>query len=163
MESLREKKLVHTIFGSDARVPRYKHMLTEFFALNPPEVAVLCVLMLRGAQTVGEIKGRTNRLFEFAELSEVEATLEGLIAREPHALAVKLPRQVGQKEVRYAHLLAGPVTVEDAVNTVRLEPATLKVQVENERIRKLEAEVEDLRQQLGALQRQFEDFRTQFE
>ena len=163
LESLRDKRLVHTVFGSDARVPRYKQMLTEVLALNPAEVAALCVLMLRGWQTTGEIKGRAGRLYDFADLAEVEATLNGLIAREPHALVTKLPRQTGQKEVRYAHLLAGDVTVEDMGSAVRLEPARLAVQAENERMAKLEAEVESLGGEISALRRQFDDFRKEFE
>ena len=145
LESLRDKKMVHTVYGSDARVPRYKQVLTEHYALGPKEAAVVCVLMLRGAQTAGEIKGRTNRLYEFADLAEAEAALDKLIAREPDALVVKLPRRPGQKEARYAHLLAGPVAVEEVVSTPTLEPAMMEILGEDERLAKLEAEVNKLR------------------
>ena len=163
LDSLREKNLAHVVYGSDSRVPKYKHVLTEAFNLTPQELAVMCVLMLRGAQTIGEIRGRTQRLFEFADLAEVEATLDALMAREPQALVMKLPRQVGQKEARYAHLLAGPVAVDEQRSAPRPEPATLEVRAENERISKLEAEVETLRQEVAALRQQFDDFRKQFE
>lgn len=163
LEILRDRKMVHTVYGSDSRVPRYRQVLTEFLALTPAEVAVMCVLMLRGAQTAGEIKGRTNRLYEFADLAEAEATLDKLIAREPDALVVRLPRQPGQKEVRYAHLLAGPVTIEEWVGTPRLEAATIEVQAENERLAKLEAEVTKLRGEVAELRGQLNEFRKQFE
>ena len=163
LESLRDKKFAHTVYGSDSRVPRYKQVLTELFALTPKEVAVMCVLMLRGAQTAGEIKGRTNRLYEFAELAEAEATLDKLIAREPEALVVKLPRQPGQKEARYAHLLAGPVAVEEIIAAPRLEPATMEVLAENERLAKLEEEVSELRREVAELRQQLNEFRKQFE
>ena len=163
LEILRDRKMVHTVYGSDSRVPRYRQVLTEFLALTPAEVAVVCVLMLRGAQTAGEIKGRTNRLYDFADLEEAEATLDKLIAREPDALVVRLPRQPGQKEARYAHLLAGPVAVEEVVGTVRLEAATIEVQAENERLAKLEAEVTKLRGEVAELRGQLDEFRKQFE
>ena len=163
LESLRDKKMVHTVYGSDARVPRYKQVLTEHYALRPKEAAVICVLMLRGAQTAGEIKGRTNRLYEFADLAEAEAALDKLIAREPDALVVKLPRRPGQKEARYAHLLAGPVAVEEAVSMPTLEPAMMEILAEDERLAKLEAEVNKLRGEVAELRQQLDEFRKQFE
>lgn len=163
LESLRDKKAVHTVYASDSRVPRYRQVLTELLAATPKEVAVVCVLMLRGAQTAGEIKGRTNRLCEFADLAEAEATLERLMAREPDALVVRLPRQPGQKEARYAHLLAGPVALEEWVGTPPLERATIEVLAEDERFAKLEAEVNKLRGEVAELRQQLTEFRKQFE
>ena len=163
IESLREKKLAHVVFASDSRVPKYKQVFTEALGLTPPEVAVMCVLMLRGAQTVGEIRGRTGRLYEFAELGEVEATLLALAEREARPLVTKLPRQAGRKESRYAHLVAGEVHVEEQASTPRLEPATLEVRAENERFAKLEEEVASLRREVAELERQFVDFKRQFE
>ncbi len=141
-DDLREKKLVHQVDRSESRVTRYRHVLYEALDLGRPAIAVMCVLMLRGPQTVGEIRTRTNRLYDFSGLEEVETTLNSLIARES-PLVVRLPRQSGQKEVRYAHLLSGEV------NLTEPEP-------EPDRIGKLEKEVEDLK-------RQFEQFRKQFE
>ncbi len=163
LESLRDKKLVHVVFGSDSRVPKYREVLTEALKLRPQEVAVMCVLMLRGPQTTGELRGRTTRLYDFAELAEVEATLQGLIEREPQPLATKLPRQPGRKESRYAHLLAGEVAIEERETPLRPEAATLEVRAENERISRLEEEVRLLRQTLSQLQQQFDEFRKQFE
>src|ERR1044072_6711483 len=112
LESLREKNLAYIFYGSESRVPKEKHVVPEVLDLTPPQVALMCVLMLRGPQTVGELRSRTGRLYEFKELAEVEATLEELIKSEAQPLVMRLPRQPGRKESRYAHLLAGPVEVE---------------------------------------------------
>jgi uncharacterized protein len=163
LESLREKQLVWQVSAAGARVPKYEHRLSEKFNLAEQQTAVLGVLMLRGPQTVGEIKGRTGRMYEFAELSEVEMTLESLIAAEP-PLVVKLPRQPGTKESRYAHLLAGEVHVEEPPPPPpRADAAVLEVRAENQRLAGLESEVAELRQQLADLQQQFLDFKRQFE
>lgn len=162
LESLREKQLVWQVAAAGARVPKYEHRLSEKFNLAEQETAVLAVLMLRGPQTVGEIKGRTGRMYEFAELAEVEMTLESLItAAVP--LVVKLPRQPGTKESRYAHLLAGEVHVEEQAVEPRASATVLEVRAENERLANLESEVDSLRQQLAELQQQFLDFKRQFE
>jgi uncharacterized protein YceH (UPF0502 family) len=142
VDGLREKKLVHFVDRSESRVTKYRHVLYEAMSLNRPAIAVLCVLMLRGPQTVGEIRTRTNRLYDFASLEQVETTLNSLMSGES-PFVVRLPRQTGQKEVRYAHLLSGEVRVTEP------EP-------ELDRIGKLEKEIEDLK-------KQFEQFRKQFE
>ena len=141
-DSLREKKLIHLVERSESRVTKYRHVVYETLNLGRPAIGVMCVLMLRGPQTVGEIRTRSNRLYDFSSLDEVETTLNSLMSREP-PLIVRLPRQSGQKEVRYAHLLSGEVRV--------TEP-----EAEPDRIGKLEKEIEDLK-------RQFEQFRKQFE
>lgn len=161
IESLREKKLAWMVTGV-GRVPKYEHNFSEALKLAEQELAVLCVLMLRGPQTVGEIRGRTGRLYEFKELEEVELTLQALMTAES-PLAVKLPRQPGTKESRYAHLLAGEVQVEEREVAPRLEPATLEVRQENERIAKLEEELAQVRGELSELKQQFVDFKKQFE
>ena len=132
VDTLRLKNLVYIFYGAESRVPKYKHMMREVLGLSPPELAALCVLMLRGAQTVGEVRGRTGRLYEFADLREAEATLEGLSERDD-PLVVKLPRQAGRKEARYAHLLSGqPAVDEEAEATLeglaqRDEPLVAKL------------------------------------
>lgn len=164
LESLREKNLAYIFYGSDSRVPKYKHVCVENLRLSPPELALMCVLMLRGPQTVGELRGRTGRLHNFADLAEVEATLEGLASREEQPLVLKLPRQPGRKEARYAHLLAGTPPVEEPPRAEpRAEAATLEVRAENERVARLESEVESLRGEVAALRQQFDDFKKQFE
>ena len=165
VESLRAKNIVYIFYGAESRVPKYKHMMREMFALSPQELAALCVLMMRGPQTVGEIRGRTGRLYEFASLSEVEATLEGL-ARRDEPLVSKLPRQAGRKEARYAHLLSGLPEVEETGEehaTHASTRANTPRATEGERVARLEAEVESLRREVGELRQQFEEFRRQFE
>lgn len=161
IESLREKKLAWMVTGI-GRVPKYEHNFSEALKLAEQELAVLCVLMLRGPQTVGEIRGRTGRLYEFKELEEVELTLQALMSAES-PLAVRLPRQPGTKESRYAHLLAGEIHVEEHEAPTRLEPATLEVRQENERIAKIEEEMAQVRGELAELKQQFIDFKKQFE
>ena len=165
LDSLREKNLAYVFYGSDSRVPKYKQMMSDIFRLTPQELAVMCVLMLRGAQTIGEIRGRTNRLYEFADLAEVEATLESLIARDDPALVARLPRAAGQKEARYAHLLSGEVAVPEQPpqSHPRVEPVMHEVRAENERVSRLKTEVETLRREVAELRQQFEEFRKQFE
>ena len=165
VESLRAKNLVYIFYGAESRVPKYKHMMREVFSLSPQELAAVCVLMLRGPQTVGEIRGRTGRLYEFADLSEVEATLEGL-ARRDEPLVLKLPRQAGRKEARYAQLLSALPEVEEAGEehaTHASTRANTPRAGEGERVARLEAEIESLRGELAELRQQFEEFRRQFE
>ena len=105
VDTLREKKLVHVVDRGESRVSKYRHVLYEAMNLSRPAIAVMCVLMLRGPQTVGEIRTRTNRLYDFSSLEEVETTLNALISTGT-PLVARIPRQTGQKEVRYAHLLS---------------------------------------------------------
>ena len=161
LDSLRTRKLAFMFQGADSRVSKYGHRLVESFELGRPETAVLCVLMLRGPQTVGEIRGRTGRMHEFGSLAEAEAVLDALAARSPAPLVAKLPRQSGLKEQRYAHLLGGAVSPPAGDTEPRPEPAVLAVRFENERLAKLEGEAAALRQEVAELRRQFEDFRKQ--
>lgn len=162
LESLRAKNLVYVFYGSDSRVPKYKHMLASVYELSPAELAAVCVLMLRGPQTVGEVRGRTGRLYGFADLAEVEATLEGLARRE-EPLIVKLPRQPGRKEARYAHLLAGAPEVEESHTEPRTAPAVREARADSERLARLEGEVAALRDEVAELRRQLAEFKQQFE
>ena len=166
IDSLRTKNLVYIFYGAESRVPKYKHMMREVYTLSPQEFAVMCVLMLRGPQTVGEIRGRTGRLYEFAELREVEETLDGL-ARRDEPLVLKLPRQTGRKDARYTHLLSGtPEFEEPGEETSAHAPARTSSSAraaDGERVARLEAEVEALRGEVAELRRQLEEFRKQFE
>lgn len=158
LDSLRDKNLVYVFYGSSSRVPKYKHMLPSVYELSPPEVAVISVLMLRGAQTLGELNQRTNRLYEFSGLNEINETLEGLIKRD-EPLVVKLERQIGQKEARYAHLLSGAIDMEAMANLRE----TSGGQTRNDRIAELEREIENLRSELNSLREEFGEFKKQFE
>jgi uncharacterized protein len=161
VDSLRLKNIVYIFYGAESRVPKYKHMMREVLGLSPPELAALCVLMLRGPQTVGEVRGRTGRMYEFADLREAEATLEELTQRDD-PLVVKLPRQAGRKEARYAHLLSGqPVVEEEAGQPASTAPRSRSGDAE--RVARLEDEVERLSGELAEMRRQFEEFRKQFE
>jgi uncharacterized protein YceH (UPF0502 family) len=162
LESLREKNLAYVFYGSTSRVPKYKHVMTEVLHLSSADVAVLCVLMLRGSQTIGEIRGNGARLHEFASLEEVEATVNSLITREPDRLVIRLPRQPGQKEVRFVHLLSGEPDVE-AMASVETFSAGRRKGSESERVEKLEQDVTTLTTQVQQLQQQFEEFKKQFE
>jgi len=158
LENLREKNLVYVFYGSTSRVPKYKHMLPSVYELEPSEVAVMCVLLLRGAQTLGELRERTGRLYEFSGIGEVNETLDSLIRRD-EPLVVRLERQAGQKEARFAHLLCGEVAA--AVYTPKT--SSVNTAAENERIEKLEQEIESLRGELNDFRQMFEEFKKQFE
>ena len=106
LDELKRRSLAHEVFRSDSRARRYRHVLAETLSLHPAEMALLCVLMLRGPQTTGEIRTRTARMFEFLDLKHVEVTLQALMTLSA-PLVMQLPRQPGQKEVRYAQLLGG--------------------------------------------------------
>ena len=154
LAGLRAKGLAVRMSGHDMRVPKHAHRVSEVINLGRREAAVLCVLMLRGPQTAGELRGRTERLYEFDDLEAVDACLTRLMEWEPDPLVARLPRQVGYKEVRYAHLLSGkPSAVPlPAVAAAREDPiARLQATVD-----RLEAEVVELKRQFGDFKRQFE-------
>lgn len=160
IDSLRDKNLVYLYYGSTSRTVKYKHMLPQVFELEAPAVAAMTLLMLRGPQTVGELRGRADRLYEFSGLAEVQETLDELAARaEP--LAVKLDRQPGQKEARYAHLLSGPVDSEAFAGSQA--QAAVTSAGPGDRISMLEKEVERLIDELAALREEFARFQKQFE
>ena len=158
LESLREKNLVYVFYGSNSRVVKYKHMFPNVFELDPAEVAVMAVLMLRGPQTVGEIRGRTDRLHEFGGLADVQETIDK-ITRRDEPLVVRLERQAGQKDARYAHLLSGEIDVASlpAARERTVSPG------QSDRIQQLEAEIENLKSELGSFREEFAEFRKQFD
>lgn len=158
IDSLRDKNLVYTFHGSTSRTVKYKHVLPSVFELEPPEVVVITLLLLRGPQTIGEIRGRSERLHEFKDLGEVQETLEVLAGRsEP--LVVKLERQSGQKDARYAHLLSGPINV----SAISVPEPTTTSDVPNNRLDELEAEVASLRTEVDSIRSTLDEFRKQFE
>jgi uncharacterized protein len=152
VETLREKNLVYVFYGSTSRVPKYKHVMPEVLHTNAAETALMCVLLLRGPQTPGELRGNAARLYEFSGLDEVEQTLTGLISHEPDPLVTRLARQAGQKEVRFAHLLSGEIRVEDLPEVVSSSPR-----------QSLEQKVDALTAEVETLKAQFEEFKKQFE
>ena len=163
IESLREKKLALVLTGREHRVAKYRHWAWETLGLGPREMAVLCVLMLRGPQSVGELKGRTQRMYDFDDLASVEACLDHLTERRPEPLVTKLARQPGTREPRYAHLLSGEVQAPEP----EAQPVPVQTRAPEEasadRIAKLESDVDELRSEVLDLKEQLSDFRKQFE
>jgi uncharacterized protein YceH (UPF0502 family) len=160
LDSLRFQRLAHQS-AEGVRAAKYCHNLEGLLRLEPQEMAVLAELLLRGPQTVGELRGRAERMAPITDLTTVEEALTALAEREP-PLVTLLPRQPGRKEPRYAHLLAGPPEVSDEY-APPLELARRQVLAENERLATLEAEVAELRSDVAELRTQLEAFRSQFE
>ena len=125
LDRLRSKHLTGERYEAGMRVAKYEHRVRDKRALEAGKVAILCVLLLRGPQTLGEIRGRTGRMFAFSDVGEVENTLPGLNAREEGPLVLKLPRQPGHKERRFMHLLSGETDLDAIVATLVPEPAPL--------------------------------------
>ncbi|UCH81849.1 MAG: YceH family protein [Nitrospiraceae bacterium] len=162
LDELRKKGLSEKILKADSRVPKYKHLFTSKFDLSRSQTAVLCELMLRGPQTLGEIRSRADRMNSFKDLGEVEEILSGLMTSD-NPMVVKLPRRAGQKENRYMHLLSGEPVILEQDRQAADEPSTIQVQAENERIKKLEDQVTLLRNEFEALKKEFTDLKSEFE
>lgn len=164
LDGLRDKRLATLYHGADSRVARYKHTLPDRFVLTPAELAVLCVLMLRGPQTAGELRTRTERLYVFDTLAETEQTLESLVTYTPEPLVTKLPRQPGTKESRFAQLLSPPPVAERSPQSVEVSVApspafpspSPSTPTDADRIAQLERD-------LAALRAEFAEFKKQFE
>ena len=170
LDALRRRSLVRAIVRSGAGVTKYMHLMDDALGLVNRQLAVLCVLMLRGPQTAGELRTRTQRLHDFEDVPDVEAALEGLATHEPQPLVVRLPRRPGQREERWAHLLAGEAAARAAEATHAAAAAVAGGADErphaapaHDRISSLETELAALRQELAALRAEFATFRKQFE
>jgi uncharacterized protein len=161
LHSLDQQLLVRSVSASDSRVTKYEHRLQEMFNFYRHEIAILCVLLLRGPQTPGELRGRTDRLHHFEDLSAVQSSLTHLMKREPPLVKV-LPRQPGTKESRYCHLLGGDVQVAPEATDVPERSASGSHE-NDRRIEKLEEEVAGLKREIEELRAQFAIFRKQFE
>ena len=164
LASLQEKRLAGPASGADSRVTKFEHRLQEVFNFDRREIAIVCVLLLRGPQTPGELRGRTERMYHFEALDDVVSTLDRLAQREP-PLARVLPRQPGTKESRYTHLFSGePAIAEGTENVARaLLPATAGNSSLADRVTALEEEVSRLRAELSEVHQQLATFRKQFE
>ena len=164
LSSLQEKRMAGPAGGADSRVTKYEHRLQEVFNFDLREIAIICVLLLRGPQTPGELRGRTERMYHFEALDDVEATLKRLMDREAPLVAV-LPRQPGTKESRYLHLFSGkPPEVQFSPSRRELMPPTTETAAsfDDTRIASLEAEVSALKQELAELKLQIAEFTAQF-
>ncbi len=158
LRNLSDKQLAGMARGAEGRVAKYEHRLQEVYNFTRPETAILCVLLLRGPQTPGELRGRTERMHRFEDLDEVLSGLQQLMRREP-PLAKALGRRPGTKEIRYAHLLSGDVEAWEPPT----ETASSGVTDENERVAHLEAQVSALQSEVAELKQQMAEFKKQFE
>ena len=160
---LRKSKLVWRVETMGSRVEKYEHNISEIHEFTQQEIGILCELFLRGPQTVGEIRTRTARFCKFESLDEVEAVLQNLIDDTNIGPFVqKLPREMGRRENRYAHLFSGEVVIDTETNE-KVDEYTVTAQDELKRIEALELQVPELRAELAALREQFEEFKKQFE
>jgi uncharacterized protein YceH (UPF0502 family) len=160
LDSLRFQRLAHQS-AEGVRAAKYCHNLEGLLRLEPQELAILAELLLRGPQTIGELRGRAERMAALDDLATVETLLTSLAEREP-PLVTRLPRQPGRKEQRFAHLLCGAPEVSDD-SSAPPEPARLQVMAENERLAALATEVAELRAEVAELRAQLATFRAQFE
>lgn len=158
LHSLQEKRLAGPAGGADSRVTKYEHRIQEVFNFTRAETAVMDVLLLRGPQTPGELRGRTERMYRFEELSDLQSTLQKMMQHEPPLVKI-LPRQPGTKESRYAHLLSGDVEGYVAPP----ESTSPQSTQDDERVTRLETELAELRREVADLRQQMESFRKQFE
>ena len=171
LTTLQEKRRAGPASGADSRVTKYEHRLQEVFNFDRREIAVVCVLLLRGAQTPGELRGRTERMYHFDTLEDVVSTLDRLAQRESPLVCI-LARQPGTKEYRYMHLFSGE-PLEPTVSRATLERESAAVTVADtllqavpppaQRLARLEEEVASLRRELTDVQQQLAEFRKQFE
>jgi uncharacterized protein YceH (UPF0502 family) len=160
LDRLRDTGWVVLVRTAGARTLKYKHQVRRQFEFSDREVAVLCVLMLRGPQTTGEIRARTERMAGFDSLAEVEETVRELATGYPHAFLCELPRQPGQKDIRFAHRLSGEPMIPVQEFESELAPSS---PASDERLDALEEQVRRLQDELAALKIQFDVFRRQFE
>lgn len=160
LSCLQNLRLAGPARGADSRVTKYEHRIQEVFNFTRGETALLCVLLLRGPQTPGELRGRTERMYRFEHLDDVQSTLQRLIERDP-ALVKMLPRQPGTKESRFAHLLSGDV---EAWTPPPGESATTRsTSGDDDRMVRLEQQIEQLRLEMAEVKQQLAEFRKQFE
>ncbi|MBC8986367.1 YceH family protein [Pedobacter sp. N36a] len=151
LDTLKRKGLISTATGGSSRSIKYKHNFAIVFPVTPQEVAILCLLMLRGPQTPGELNTNSGRLYEFESLEEVQSVLERLTDATP-PYVIQLPRKAGQKEMRYAHLLSGTPDL-NAEELAEEAPQRANSDLEN-RVLKLETELEELKTAFAQLMKE---------
>jgi uncharacterized protein YceH (UPF0502 family) len=156
LHGLEDLHLAGRARSADGRVTKYEHWLGEAFNFSRAETALICVLLLRGPQTPGELRGRTERLHRFDEIGDVLAGLQKLIDRAP-ALAAVLPRQPGTKESRYAHLLSGNVESAVAAENAVVRRESVSDSGLEDRVGQLEGTVAELKQEIAALRQKIDN------
>ncbi|HKW31682.1 MAG TPA: YceH family protein [Candidatus Acidoferrum sp.] len=163
LHSLEGQSLVRSVSPADSRVTKYEHRLQEAFNFYRHETAILCLLLLRGPQTPGELRSRSERIHSFDDLGAVQSSLQHLMKREP-PLVKSLPRQPGTKETRYAHLLWGDVAQVEHESNIHAAPvASAEHTLDGDRVKKFEEEIAALKNEIADLKQQFVQFRKQFE
>jgi len=160
LRTLNDNSLARSVSAADSRVTKYEHRLQEAFNFDRREAAIFCELLLRGAQTPGELRSRAERMHHFDDLSEVQSALQRLMNRQPPLVKV-LARQPGTKESRYIHLLSGDV--EPASSSAVHETPAVASRESADKFSRLESEVAELRKDIAELKQQFSAFRQQFE
>jgi uncharacterized protein YceH (UPF0502 family) len=163
LRSLSDQALVRSA-GGDSRVPKFEHRLNELYNFHRHEIAVLCVLLLRGPQTPGELRTRAERMYAFEDLEAVHSALHHLMRREPPLVKI-LPRQPGTKESRYMHLFSGDAAPSEHLATEQISEtqSAFKTSPDGDRIAQLEAEIMELRRELNTLREQFATLQKQFQ
>jgi uncharacterized protein YceH (UPF0502 family) len=161
--SLRERNIAWEKAPSGSRVMKYSHEISQMLTLTDQQLAVITELMLRGPQTVGELRTHCERMYPLGDITQAAEVVQSLIDYTDGPLAVKLPREPGRRENRYAHLLCGEPEISEEPIDIAPPAAVIAVRAENERITALEAEVEQLRSQMAELTEQFAEFKKQFE
>jgi|TARA_B110000438_G_scaffold127924_1_gene124271 uncharacterized protein YceH (UPF0502 family) len=163
LDELRDRRLAFRVDMAGSRVPKYRHQADESWELTRAEYALLTVLLLRGPQSLGQLRQRTERIHAFRDLDEVRDTLEGMEQRElePQTLVRELPHRAGTKDIRYAHVLGAPIekSAAEAVTEVEspLAPSPRELEIEE-----LKAEVAELKNSLQKMREEFDQFRSQF-
>jgi len=165
LHSLDGQSLVRSVSASDSRVTKYEHRLQEAFNFYRHEIAILCVLLLRGPQTPGELRTRAERMHPFDDLGAVQSSLQHLMKREPPLVKI-LPRQPGTKESRYAHLLSGEVDLRDNLESFEAKPeakeSATTISANGNRIAHLEEEIASLRREVADFHKEISDLKQQF-
>src|SRR5438477_4220298 len=165
LRSLEGQSLVRSVSPADSRVTKYEHRLQEAFNFYRHEIAILCLLLLRGPQTPGELRTRAERMHPFDDLSAVQSSLQHLMKREPPLVKV-LPRQPGTKESRYAHLSSGDVDLHDNVESFEAKPEAKEtattISADGERNAHLEEEIASMRKEVSDFHKEISDLKQQF-
>ncbi|MBI3715742.1 MAG: YceH family protein [Betaproteobacteria bacterium] len=164
LKRLQDNHLAQTYYPAGSRVAKYQHMLREVFALDDAKLSLLMLLLIRGPQTCGELRGRTARMYPFASVDSVERSLQDLAGEEP-PLVVQLPRAPGTKEARWSHLLSGEMAIERMAHAAGIgaEDGAVIEAPADDRLTRLESEVADLRREVTRLTEELAKFKHQFD
>jgi len=164
LKRLQDNHLAQTYYPAGSRVAKYQHMLREVFSLDDAKLSLLALLLIRGPQTCGELRGRTGRMYPFASVDSVERSLQDLAGEEP-PLVVQLPRAPGTKEARWSHLLCGELSIERMGHAAGIgaEDGAVIEAADDDRLTRLETQVADLTREVTRLNEELAKFKNQFD